>query len=114
VVEIGQKVRRLCVFSDVSRRWTHRGTVIGSLVANILAPVLAAVEIARCLSEPGGAGQLADALLGLAMFFLTMALFLPVLFGSVAFVMAATIRPIRVALFCSVERFEQEYGSSRK
>jgi hypothetical protein len=37
-----------------------------------------------------------------------------VLFGSVAFVMAATIRPICVALFCSVERFEQEYGSSRK
>ncbi|HEY7158336.1 MAG TPA: hypothetical protein VH575_30605, partial [Gemmataceae bacterium] len=39
VVEIGQKVRRLRVFSDVSRRWTHRGAVIGFLTGIILAPV---------------------------------------------------------------------------
>jgi cytochrome c oxidase subunit IV len=73
-----------------------------------------AVEIARCLSEPGGTQQLAASLPNLAMLFLVVSLFLPVLFGSFAFVMAATIRPICVALFCSVERFEQEYGSSRK
>jgi hypothetical protein len=72
------------------------------------------VWIARWLSEPGGARQLAASLPGLAMFFLVMALFLPVLFGSIAFALATVIRPICVALFCSVERFEQEYGSSRK
>ncbi len=114
VVEIDQKVRRLRFFSEVSRRWTHRGAVIGFLVGIILAPVLTAVWIARCLAEPGGAQQLANTLPQLAMFLLIIPFFVPLLFGSIAFVLATVIRPVCVALFCSVERFEQEYGSSRK
>jgi hypothetical protein len=37
----------------------------------------------------------------------------PLLFAFVFLIFGAVIKPIWIALFCSVERFEQEYGSPR-
>jgi len=114
LAEIGQKVQRLRFFSEVSQRWTDSGVVIGFLTGIVLPPVLAVTWIGRCLSGPDGARQLTDAFPYLVVFFLVTPIFLPLFFGSIAFALATVVRPICVALFCSVERFEQEYGPSRK
>ena len=113
VAEIGQKVRRLRVFSDVSRRWTRRGAVIGFLVGIILAPVIAAIWITRCLAGPGGAQQLIASAGELAILFIATPILMPLLFGGAALMLATVVRPICVAMFCSIERFEQEYGPTR-
>jgi hypothetical protein len=113
VAEIGQKVRRLRVFSDVSRRWTRRGAVIGFLVGIILAPVIVAIWITRCLAGPGGAQELAASAGGLAVVFIVTPFVTPLLFGVAAFMLATVVRPVCVAMFCSIERFEQEFGPTR-
>lgn len=113
VAEIGQKVRRLRVFSEVSRRWTRRGAVIGFLTGIILAPVIVAIWITRCLAGPDGARQLADSAIGLFFIFFWMPMLMPLLFACAAFVLATVVRPVCVAMFCSVERFEQEFGPTR-
>jgi hypothetical protein len=113
VAEIGQKVRRLRVFSDVSRRWTRRGAVIGFLVGIILAPMIVATWITRCLAGPGGAQELAASAVGMAIVFIVTPILIPLLFGCAAFILATVVRPVCVAMFCSIERFEQEFGPSR-
>ena len=113
VTEIGQKVRRLRVFSEISRRWTRRGAVIGFLVGIILAPVIAAIWIAHCLAGPGGAQHLVASAGELAVIFIATPFLMPLLFVGAAFLLATVVRPVCVAMFCSIERFEQEFGPTR-
>ncbi|HEY7314919.1 MAG TPA: hypothetical protein VH643_36575 [Gemmataceae bacterium] len=113
MAEIGQKVRRLRVFSEVSRRWTRRGAVIGFLAGIVLAPAIAVTWITRCLSRSSGALELADTAGNLAVIFIATPILMPLLFGCVALMLATVVRPVCVAMFCSVERFEQEFGPTR-
>lgn len=110
VAAIGQKVRRLRVFSDVSRRWTRRGAVIGFLVGIILAPTIVVAWLTRYPAGSGGPSQPFAPIGGLAVTFIVVPFVTPLLFGSAAFILATVVRPVCVAMFCSVERFEQEYG----
>lgn len=113
VAAIGQKVRRLRVFSEVNRRWTRRGAVIGFLVGILLAPAIVAIWIARCASGPNAAQELTNSVVILAEIFIVVPLVMPLIFGILAFLLATLARPVFVAMFCSVERFEQEYGHAR-
>lgn len=114
VAAIGRKVRQVRFLSNVNRRWAQRGAVIGFITAIILAPALAALLVCRFVSSTDGALPPTDSFVQLLAIFLALPIFLPLFFGCIAFVLAAVVRPLCIALFCSIERFEQEYGSTKQ
>jgi hypothetical protein len=113
VAKIAQKVRRLRVLGDVSRRWTRRGMRWGFRVAIVLMPVFVLFYAASWLLGPPPDEGFAESFLELAAGMMGLVIGLPLLGAAVALFLATMIRPICIALFCSIERFEQEYGRTR-
>jgi hypothetical protein len=56
---------------------------------------------------------LAEAFAVMIPFVLLVALLSALLFAAI-FLLVGAIKPIWIALFCSAERFEQEYGSTKQ
>ncbi len=118
VADIGNRVKQLWFIHAITTKWIRRGAIVGLLTATILTPVFAASETfsnhVRAFCYGGHAPpQVIDPIVQTVVFFSVAVVVLPLLFGILAYAFAALIRPIIVALFCSVERFEQEYGSSK-
>jgi hypothetical protein len=116
--EISRKVRRLQLV-NVMKKWTLRGAEAGFVTAMILTSVFAVSKtfsdhVRSVYYDQHAEPQVVDPVIQTWIFFSVVGLVLPALFAILAFVIATLIRPIVIALFCSVERFEQEYGPSRK
>lgn len=111
---IDRKIRQLHFLSNVSRRWTQRGAVIGFIAAIILAPMLAALLVPHFITSTDGTLASTDSFVQFLTIFLALPIFLPLVFGCIAFVLAAVVRPLCIALFFSIECFEEEYGSTKQ
>ncbi|HWG44770.1 MAG TPA: hypothetical protein VN688_18495 [Gemmataceae bacterium] len=115
VADISRKVRGLRLTRGVAGRWGRRGAVVGFVVGSVLSFIFAGFELIRHLVSPPWQETMADVLaMVFTVFLLVAVIFLPLTFAAVFLVYGGIIKPIFVALFCSVERFEQEYGSWRK
>ena len=114
VAAIDRKIRHLRFLSNISRRWTQRGAVIGLIAAIILAPLLAALLVPHYISSTDDTRATTDSFVRFLTFFLALPIFLPLLFACIAFVLAAVVRPLCIALFYSSKRFEQEYGPTKQ
>ena len=114
VAAIDRKIRHLCFLSDINRRWTQRGAVIGSIAAIILVPMSAALLVPHFISSTDGTLASTDSFVKFLTIFLALPILLPLLFGGIAFVLAAVVRPLCMALFYGIEPFEQEYGSTKQ
>ena len=112
--EIVRKTRRVKLRGGVASRWGWRGAVTGFVVGLVLSLIYGAVVFVRHLDSPRWQETMADVFAGVIIVFVVVgAILVPLLFAAIFVVYGAVIKPIFVALFCSVERFEQEYGSSR-
>lgn len=111
VEAIGKKVWRVRYFNSVTRRWTLRGAAIGFLVGILLSPAFIAIVFLRPGFAPRNQSNLHD--MSVLLPFLA-PIILSFLFGKFAFVLATVVRPVCVALFCSPERFEEEYGPFKR
>jgi len=109
VAVIDRKIRHLGFLSNLSRRWTQRGVVIGFLTAIILAPMLAALLVPHFLSSTDDTLASTDSFAQFLALFLALPILLPLLFGCIAFLLAVVVHPLYIALFYGTERFEGEY-----
>lgn len=114
VAAIDRKIRYLRFLSNGSWQWTQRGAVIGLVAAIILAPMLAALLVPRFIASTDGTLATTDSFVQFLTIFLSLPIFMPLLFGCIAFVLAAVVRPICTALFFRAERFEQECDSAKQ
>jgi hypothetical protein len=109
--DIHWKIQRSRFTEDLSERWTWRGARIGALTALLLG-ILWGVVLS--LPSRGKVGLTWGKVIGgTVTMFLGGGLLLSVLFAVVGKFLATVVRPIVVAIFCSPERFEREYGSGR-
>jgi hypothetical protein len=112
--EISLKVRRVRVRRFSADRWLWRRAKTGFAVGSVLSLVLAAMIVVPGLVGDRALSKMGEDLGFCLPFFVGATIFLSILFAVIFLVFGAVVRPIFVALFCSVERFEQEYGPSRK
>lgn len=114
VDEISRKIRRGIIRRDVASRWGWRGAAIGFLVGSVLTLIFGGILVVRHLVSPGWQETMLDVVaILICVFVMGAVIFLPLLFAVSFLVFGTVVRPILIALFCSIERFEREYGSSR-
>lgn len=112
--EIVRKSRRVKHGGGVVSRWAWRGAVTGFIVGSVLSLIFSVMELVPYWVSPREQETVGEILaIVLFLFIAGGVILLPSLFATIFVVFGAVIRPIFVALFCSVDRFEQEYGSSR-
>lgn len=112
---IDRKLGRLRRTDGIAGRWIRRGAVVGFIAGSVPSLLLAGFLIIRHLIAPPYQETIGDVFaIILSVFILIAVIFLPLLFAAIFLVFGSVIKPICVAMFCSIERFEQEYGSSRK
>lgn len=112
--EIVRKSRRVKLRGGVVSRWAWRGEVTGFIVGSVLSLFFGAIELVLHWVWPRGQETVGEILaIVLFLFIAGGVILLPLLFAVIFVVFGTIIKPIFVALFCSVDRFEQEYDSSR-
>jgi hypothetical protein len=109
VAEIGRKMRGVRLRGAVADRWLWRGAKTGLALGVGLSLVLVAIRVVVGLVKHRNLREMGETLGLLLLLFLVAAIFLSILFAAIFLVFGAVVKPIFVALFCSVERFEQEY-----
>lgn len=112
--EIVRKTRRVKLRGGVVSRWFWRGAVTGFIVGSVLTLIFGASGLVRNWGSARWQESVGEILgMVLILFIVGGMILLPLLFAAIFVVFGTVIKPILVALFCSVDRFEQEYGSSR-
>jgi hypothetical protein len=110
VAEISRKMRGVRLTSGIAGRWGRRGAVVGFIVGSVLSVILAGFLVIRHLVSPPGQETMVDIVAMVFTLYLMVAVIcLPLMFATIFLVYGGVIKPIIVAIFCSVERFEQEY-----
>jgi len=112
--EISRKVRRVRLRRFSADRWLWWGAKTGFAVGSGLSLVLAALLVITSLVRDRSLSEIGEIFGVFLSLFVVATIFLSMLFAAIFLVFGAVVRPIFVALFCSVQRFEQEYGPSRK
>jgi spore maturation protein SpmB len=113
---IDRKVRGVILRGNVNvaERWMGRGARTGFCIALVLLPILIALfVILRHLSILRWQRE-DDFFLDIFALVLGGLMTLPMIFAVIFLIFGSLIKPIWVALFCNVERFEQEYGSTKQ
>jgi hypothetical protein len=92
-----------------------RGAKTGFIVGSILTLIFAGIFVLLPVISPPPRATMLDIFAFLIVIEVSQAVILwPLLFAIAFLVYGSVIKPIWIALFCSVERFEQEYGPTRK
>lgn len=112
--EISRKVRRIYLRGNVPDRWMWRGAKTGFIVGVLLWLLMMAAMLVVGLVTDRNLTELLEALGIMLPFVLVFAISLALVFAVIFLVFGAVIKPIWVALFCRIERFEQEYGSTNQ
>ncbi len=110
---IRRKARKVSLRDSVAHRWIFPGAITGFLLGTTLSLLLAAAFGIHFLITPSPQYTTMDFMVFVMVVFVSQAVIMfPLLFAFIFLVFGSIIRPVWIALFCSVERFEQEYGTS--
>jgi hypothetical protein len=110
---IRRKARKVSLRDSVVHRWIWPGAITGFFLGTVLSLLFAAAFGIRFLISPSPQYTIGDFMVFVMVVFVSQALhFFPLLFAFIFLVFGSLIRPIWIALFCSVERFERECGTT--
>ncbi len=112
---IRRKVRSVRLSRNLANQWRWRGAKTGFVFGSILTLILAAILVVRYMISSPRQGSILDIFAIVIVIEVSQAVILwPLLFAIIFLIYGSIIKPVWIALFCSVERFEQEYGPPRK
>jgi hypothetical protein len=107
------KVGNVRLRNGLADRWMWRGAKIGFVLGCVISLLSVSSVLVVGLIKHPSATELVEALGVMIPFILAIALLSALLFEAI-FLIVGAVKPIWIALFCSTERFEQEYGSAGK
>lgn len=115
--KINLKIQELSFQGSAEDRWIGRGRKTGFFVGLVLSPVLIPVilylNFLPWKEIPVTPMSVIPLLIGILMLVLEIVFVSTVLF-QVLYLILGAVKPIWVALFCNIKRFEQEYGSTKQ
>lgn len=113
--KINLKILELKFQGSVADQWMRWGARTGFFVGLVLAPILVGVPVILRLTSNPWQVMTVDVFVPIILALVLQAvILLPMLFGFLFLIYGSIIKPIWIALFCSAERFEQEYGSTKQ
>lgn len=110
---IRQKARHVRFRRGVADRWMWWGAKIGFVLGAVLGLGFLVVALVIGLVKQRNFMEIVESVGILLPFVLIGAILLALLCAAVFLVIGVVIKPIFIALFGSIERFEQEYGSGK-
>jgi uncharacterized membrane protein YvbJ len=107
------KAQSVRLHNGLANRWMRQGARIGFVAGLVLSLLPWTCVLVGGLIKRPSMIVLAEAFAVMIPFVLLVALLSALLFAAI-FLLVGAIKPIWSALFCSAERFEQEYGSTKQ
>ena len=110
---INRKVRDVRLRRGVGDRYFWRGAKVGLVVGLILSLIFLAIGVSHGLNNHEKVMEIMERMGILLPVFLVAACFLALLSAVLFLIFGTVVKPIFVAVFCSIERFEQDYGPTQ-